>query len=106
MIIHKITHSVDYNWLLNRMDTQFYEPTNQKSTKMLSQQIRKRYYKTLGTVVLNSSMSPLMNSTIISNKVPLILMRLSNDIQRHCALIRAILADVPHYIKFFNYIKF
>ena len=29
-----------------------YESTNQNSQKLLSQQIRKRYYKTLGTSVL------------------------------------------------------
>ena len=52
--------SVDYDWWLKLWDTQLTEPTNQnlKSPKMLSQQIRKRNYKTLGTSAINSSMSP------------------------------------------------
>ena len=44
------------------MDTQLIEPTSQNkimSPKLLSQQIRKGYHKTLGTNVLNSPMSTL-----------------------------------------------
>ena len=45
---------VDYNYWLKRLDTitQLNEPTNQnliKALKLLSQRIRKCYYKTLGT---------------------------------------------------------
>ena len=46
--------------------TQLNEPTNQntiKAPKMLRQRLRKRYYETLGTIVINSPMStpPLYN---------------------------------------------
>ena len=54
MIIHKITPSVDHNKWFKRKDTQVHESTNQnfkKSPKLLSQQMRKYYYKTLGTSV-------------------------------------------------------
>ena len=34
MIIHKITHSVDYNWWLKRLDNQLNEPTNQTSIRV------------------------------------------------------------------------
>ena len=40
------------------VDTQLNVPTNQKSPKLLSQRIRKRYCKTLRTSVINSPMSP------------------------------------------------
>ena len=56
MMIHKITPAVDYNyWFMIN------EVTNQnsiRSPKLLRQPIRKRYYKTLGTSVINSLMSP------------------------------------------------
>ena len=65
-MIHKITLFVyqckSVNQWLERLNTQLNDPTNQsslKSPKMLSQQRRKRYYKTLGTGVINSSLSPL-----------------------------------------------
>ena len=57
MIIYKITPSVDYNKWLKRFDTQFNESINQNSIKfpkLLRQQIRKHYYKTLETSVINS----------------------------------------------------
>ena len=59
MMIHKITPSKDYNNWLKRLDTQLNEPTNpnSKSSKLISQQIRKRYYKTLGTCGINSQMT-------------------------------------------------
>ena len=53
MMTHKITPSVDYNLWLKRLDTQLNELTNQ-IPKLLSQRIRKRYNKTLGTSVINS----------------------------------------------------
>ena len=62
MMKHKITTSVDHNKWLKRLNTQLYEPTNQNSKKVpkvVSQQIRKRYYKSLGTSVINSPLSPL-----------------------------------------------
>ena len=34
MIIHKITHSVDYNYWLKRLDNQLNEATNQNSIKV------------------------------------------------------------------------
>ena len=62
MMIHKITPSVDYNYLLKRLETQLNHPTNEnsvKAPKVIKQRIRKRYYKTLGTSVIDSSLSPL-----------------------------------------------
>ncbi len=46
-------NSVDYYQWFIRLDTQLDEPT-----KFLSQGIRKRYYKTLGTSVIKSPISP------------------------------------------------
>ena len=44
------------------MDTQINELTNQNSIKLLAQQMRKRYYKTLGTRVINiPTSSPSIN---------------------------------------------
>ena len=60
MMIYKINPSVNYNQWLKRFDNQLKEPTNQsliKVPKSLIQRIRKRYYKTLGTTVINSPMS-------------------------------------------------
>ena len=34
MMIHKINSYVNYNWWLKRLNTQFDEPTNQKSMKV------------------------------------------------------------------------
>ena len=51
-----ITSSVDYNYLLKSLDTQPKEPTNQNSIKVpkvVKQRVRKHYYKTLGTSVIN-----------------------------------------------------
>ena len=62
MYIHKITPSVDKNLWLKSFNAQLNEPTYQnslKSPKLLSQRIRKRYHKTLGTSAINSSYSPL-----------------------------------------------
>ena len=52
--------SVDYNKWLKRLDIQLNEPTNQNSIEVpkLSSRVRKYYYKTLGTSVINSEMSP------------------------------------------------
>ncbi len=61
MMINKISPSVDYNHWLKRFNTQLSKQTNKNSInspKLLSQQIRKKYYKTLGTSVINSPMSP------------------------------------------------
>ena len=71
MMTYKITPSVYCNWWLKNLDTQVNELTNQnsiKSSKLLGQQIRKHYYKTLGTIVINILMSPpsLLNTTILS----------------------------------------
>ena len=57
MMIPKITPSVDNNWCLKRSAKELNEPTNQNSIKvagLLIQRIRKRYYKALGTSVINS----------------------------------------------------
>ena len=51
MMILKITLFVDLNLWLKRLDMQLSEATNYnslKSQKMLSQLLRKRYYKTYG----------------------------------------------------------
>ena len=47
---------------LKNLNTQLNDTTNQnslQSPKLLNQQIRKRYYKTLGTSVINSPMFPI-----------------------------------------------
>ena len=41
-------------WTLNLMN----QPIQQGSSKLMSQRLRKRHYKTLGTSVINSPMSP------------------------------------------------
>ncbi len=55
MEILKITPSLDYNDILNLMN----QPIKilEKSPKLLSQRMRKLYYKTLGTSVINSPMT-------------------------------------------------
>ncbi len=62
MKIHKITHSEDYNqWLKSLGTWKLNKPNNQNSIKVPKvgkPTIKKRYYKTLGTSVINSSMSP------------------------------------------------
>ena len=61
MIIHKFISSVDYNKRLKLLDNQLNEPTNQKSItvpKVVKPTNNKRYYKTLGTNVINSPMPP------------------------------------------------
>ena len=58
---HIIKPFVDYTWWLKPFDTQRNKPFNQNlkmSQKLLGQRIIKRYYKTLGTSVINSPMSP------------------------------------------------
>ena len=52
----QIYPSIDSNLLLKLFKTQLNEQTNQKSM-LLSQRIRKRYHKTLGTSVINSPLS-------------------------------------------------
>ena len=62
MMLHNITLSIDYKQWFKRFDTKLNEPTNQDSVKLqklLSQRIRKRVYKTLGTSLINSLLSPL-----------------------------------------------
>ena len=52
MMICKITHSVDFNKWLKRLNTQLNERTNQNSqnvTKVVKSTIKKRDFKTLGT---------------------------------------------------------
>ena len=66
MMIHKITTSVDENYWLKRLNTQFNESTNQNSVVQPSQRLRKCYYKTLGTSVINSSLSPLSLSALLA----------------------------------------
>ena len=63
---HKITPSVDYNQWLKRLNTQHNKPTNQNSLtsqKLLSQRMKKRYCKTLGTDVIN--IAPLLSGKSI-----------------------------------------
>ena len=68
----QITSFLDLIYCLKRLNTQLDKPTNRnsekKSPKMLSQ-IRKRYYKSLGTSVINSPLSPL--SLQVMKKSPL-----------------------------------
>ena len=60
-ILHEIIPSVDYNLWLKRLHTQLNESMNQDLIKVpkvvKTQQIRKHYYKTLGTSAINSPMS-------------------------------------------------
>ena len=61
MMIHKIIHSLDYNLWFKYLDTQLNNPTNQNSIKFpkcVKQRLRKRYYITFGTSVINSPVSP------------------------------------------------
>ena len=55
------------------MDTALNEPTNNfqyKSQRLLNQRIRKRYYTTLGTSVINSLMfTPSIFSTVFYNSI-------------------------------------
>ena len=56
MLINKISPFVNYNQWLKRLDNQLNKPANQNpidSPKLLSQQIRDHYYKTLGTSVID-----------------------------------------------------
>ena len=54
----QITIYLYYIFRLKRLDIYLNEPTNQNSPQLLSRLIRKRYYKTLGTSLINSPMSP------------------------------------------------
>ena len=54
-MIHKFTTSVVNNLWLKLLDTQ---PMNNHSEFNKTSKIRKRYYKTSGTSVINSPMSP------------------------------------------------
>ena len=61
MSIHKITPSVNYNKRWKRFDTQLNKLLIKKQKQVLKvfePPIRNGYYKTLGTSVINSSMSP------------------------------------------------
>ena len=61
MMKHKSYSSVENNYWLKRLDTQLNEQTFQIQEgpkRLLRKRIRKRYYKTLGTSVINSPMSP------------------------------------------------
>ena len=62
MIIHKVTPSVENNLWLKRPNIQLNELINQnlikKTPKIVETTNKKRYYKTLGTGVTNSPMSP------------------------------------------------
>ena len=61
-IFNDNTPSVDYNQWLKHLDTHFNELTNQNSInapKVVKPTIRKLYYKTLGTSVINSPISPI-----------------------------------------------
>ena len=57
----QITPLVDYNLWLKRMDLNLMNQLSEillKSPKLLSQRMRKHYYTTLGTSVINNFMSP------------------------------------------------
>ena len=62
MMIHKIIPSVVQNYWLKRFNTQLNESDNENSLsslKFLRQRMRKRYYRALGTSVINRPLSPL-----------------------------------------------
>ena len=53
--------SADKNYWLKRLDTQLFEPTNQNSIKVskgFNPTNKEASYKTMGTSVINSPMSP------------------------------------------------
>ena len=57
----QITPFLDYNQKLKCFESKLNESTNQNSTKvpkLFGQRFRKRYNKTLGTVLINGLMSP------------------------------------------------
>ena len=59
--VHSDDFAQNYNYRLKRLFTTLNEPTNQismKVPKVVKQRISKHYYKTLGTRVINSPMSP------------------------------------------------
>ena len=55
MMTNEITPSVDYNLWLKRLDIQL--SNSNSNSKLLSQRIRKQYYKNLGTSVINTAHS-------------------------------------------------
>ena len=60
MMIHKISSFVDYNYWLNRLDTQLNESTNQNSLKVpkvVELTNNKTSLKILGTNAINSPLS-------------------------------------------------
>ena len=70
MILHKITPFVDYNQWVKRLNTQLNEPTNnnlKEVPKAFKPTNKKTYYKTFGTSVINSPMSP---PSLRSNSIP------------------------------------
>ena len=55
---NKFTLPVGYNQWLKRFDTQLNDPTNSiQALNVVEPLNKKRYYKTLGTIVINSPMS-------------------------------------------------
>ena len=61
MMIHKILSPVDYNYWLERLETQLNESTNQNSLKVprvVKPTNKKTLLKKLGTSVINSPLSP------------------------------------------------
>ena len=63
MMIHKITHSVDYNLLLKRFETQLNKPTNQNSIKVqkgVNLTNKKTLVKNFLTCVINRPLSPFL----------------------------------------------
>ena len=60
-MMHKTTPSVDYNEWLKRLHSQLYEPTNQRNSIKVHQEvnptIRKRNYETLRASEINSPLS-------------------------------------------------
>ena len=68
MMTHKIAPAVDINQWLKRSNTQLNKPTNQNSVKVpkvVRPTNKKRYCKTLGTIVINSSLGMYINLYVI-----------------------------------------
>ncbi len=64
----EISFSVVCNEWMKRLDTKLDKPTNKnsiKDTKVLNKRIKKRYYKTLGTSLITSPMTP---SSLLMNR--------------------------------------
>ena len=66
MMLHKIIHSIDYNWnvLALNLINQLIKFIKSSQSCQGKERKKKYYYKTLGTSVMNSPLSPLSLSLV------------------------------------------